>query len=356
MRGHVREGRKGAVPRPARVPRRRGRRARGRPGACEVGDVFKPGDVVDVTGIEQGPRHRRRHQAPRLQRLSRHRTARTSTSATAARSATARIPGRVFKGKRMAGQYGQRARHDAEPRGRRGARRGAPALGARRGARARATASSIVPPAVEGEARADELRRTLTRAGRLADAERSRSARSTLPAAVFGGPRARAPALRGREDAARQPPRRHARDQDARRSSAAAARSRGSRRAPAAPAPAASARRSGRAARRSSARSRATTPTGCRRRRGARRCARRSRQKPREGSSLVVDRLELAGAEDQAHGRDAGGARHRRAACSSCSASATTRVERAARNLPHVKVLRADGLNVYDVLRTSTWS
>ena len=33
-------------------------------------------------------------------------TVRTSTSATAARSATARIPGRVFKGKRMAGQYG----------------------------------------------------------------------------------------------------------------------------------------------------------------------------------------------------------------------------------------------------------
>ena len=134
MRGHV-------ARRPARAPFRvlrefrvaRTATSRRSAATCTVGDVFEAGDSDRRHRRQQGPRLRRRHEAPPLQRLSRRRTARTSTSGTAARSATARIPGRVFKGKRMAGRMGDERVTTHEPRGRRGARRREPAAGARRG-------------------------------------------------------------------------------------------------------------------------------------------------------------------------------------------------------------------------------
>ena len=133
-----------------------------------------------------------------------------------------------------------------------------------------------------------------------------------LPATIFGEPLAPRPPPR-RRCACRRPvaapaPRRPR----SAATCAAVARSRGSRRAPAARAPAARVRRSGRAARSSSDRSRATTPTACRS--SARRTALRSvlAQKLREERLTIVDRIEFAETKTKHFVAMLARARHRR--------------------------------------------
>ncbi len=244
----------------------------------------------------------------------------------------------------MAGQLRQRPRHDAEHRGRRGAPGRAPVLvrgavpGARGGRRAAA-------PGGEGE----EDPWLSPRQFRLSPRRRSRPARSRCRRDLRRS-RAPAPALRGREHAARQPARRHARRPRRAAKCAAAARSPGGRRAPVARAPAARARRSGPAARPSSDRSRATTRTACPPARAAARCARHWRCRLREGALTVVDKIEIADGKTKsmvqmlaALGVEQRADRHRgaRIRCSS-GRRATCR---------RVKVLRVEGANVYDILR-----
>ena len=145
--------------------------------------------------------------------------------------------------------------------------------------------------------------------------------------------------------------RRDARDQDARLRVAAAARSRGGRRAPAARAPGST--RSpiwaGGAIDLRTAAARLLVPHAASARR-RRRCARRS---PTRHATAALARRRRARArrgQDQAHGRVLGGARPRGQRADRARRRRTRRSSAPRATSPHVKVLRAAGLNVYDVL------
>ena len=110
-----REGRAG--PGPLGVPARRGEGAELEPGAELKVDLFKKGQLVDVSGITKGKgyagvikRHNFSHQ---------YMSHGNSLSHRAPGSIGQRqTPGRVFPGKRMAGHLGRRACDDDQPRGR----------------------------------------------------------------------------------------------------------------------------------------------------------------------------------------------------------------------------------------------
>jgi large subunit ribosomal protein L4 len=71
--------------------------------------------------------------------------------------------------------------------------------------------------------------------------------------------------------------------------------------------------------------------------------------KNREGKILVVDKLELAEAKTKLVRQWLEGLKVKSALI--VIPEADEKVERSARNLPAVKVLRVEGLNVYDLLR-----
>ena len=308
-------------------------------------DCSRPGDTIDVTGVTKGRGYHRR------------RSSGTASAAFPASHGTheyfrhgGSIGNRSYPGPRVQGQaHGrplrQRARDHAEPRGRRGAPGRAPRPGARRGAR-RAQRHRRCSQPRRCKAKKQPVAEPDDSCRSSSQTQASRPATSTLP----GGDRSAAPSREHLlyEVVNMQRANRRAgtaRHQDARRSSAAAARSRGGRRAPAAPAPAARARRSGRGGAiifgpqprdysyrlpRSRARRRAALGAG------GDSCAR--------ASCMVVDKIELADAEDQAAGRSCWQALGVRAARSIVvDGRRSDAVERAARNLPHVKVLRAEG-------------
>jgi large subunit ribosomal protein L4 len=128
---------------------------------------------------------------------------------------------------------------------------------------------------------------------------------------------------------------------------AAVAKSPGGKRARAEPAPAAFARRSGSAAEPPSVPSHAIIPTACRAPRGALLSA--LSLKNREGKIIVVDKFELEEAKTKLMVQALGELKVQSAVI--VISEPNTKIERSARNLPKVKVLRVAGINVYDLLR-----
>ena len=224
-------------------------------------EIFADGAYVDVTGTSQGQGLRGHHEAPRLQGPGRQ-PRRPGGAPSSRLDRWLRHPGSGVQGHPHVGPDGQRPHHDAEPVGAQGRRRERRAVDQGRHPRPQRRTGRW-SAAQSNEARSNGYQESEDRRphpgrqeGRLRRAaRRAVRRRAEHRADASGGDRAAGRRASG-----------HALDQDPRRGLAVAARSRTGRRAPAAPVRVRRVRRSSPAVASCTARSRATTASGPRRR------------------------------------------------------------------------------------------